>query len=80
MAHMKYSFMSTLQKQRRIPARYGAVLVTVLLASLAYAVLTAHILLWVWGVAAVISLGLSVFGVYLFYRLVLAVERIAYEQ
>ncbi|USZ72296.1 hypothetical protein [Natronosalvus halobius] len=71
--------MSSIHNQRRIPARYGIVLGAILFISFAYAIITAQILLWVWGLVALFSLGLSVFVVYLFYRLVRAVERIAYE-
>ncbi|WP_312907678.1 hypothetical protein [Natronosalvus caseinilyticus] len=72
--------MSFVHNRRRIPARYGIVLGAIVLGSFAYAVITAKILLWVWGLFAVLSVGISVFVVYLFYRLVRAVERIASEQ
>ena len=48
--------------------------------SFVYAVLTAQIVLWLLGVLAVISTSLSLFGISLFYTLVLAVEHIAYDR
>lgn len=72
--------MATSQIQGRVPKQYGVGLLAVLLVTLAYAVLVMQVEAWFWGVAALASLGLVVFAIYLFYRLVLAVERIAYEQ
>lgn len=72
--------MSTAYIQERVPVGYGVTLIAVLLVSLVYAVFTKQIGVWIWGVVAIVSLGLSFVGIYLFYRLVRAVERIAYDQ
>lgn len=70
---------STARIRNVVPAPYGIALAAGLLVTLAYVVLLRQIDLWLWGVVAVASLGLLSFVVYLFYRLVLAVERIADE-
>lgn len=70
---------STARIRNVVPVPYGIALAAVLLVTLAYAVLLRQIELWLWGVVAVASLALLSFVVYLFYRLVLAVERIADE-
>lgn len=72
--------METDQFQNRIPTQYLAALLAILLVSLVYAVVIGQIGAWVWGLMALVSLGVTVFVIYLLYRLVLAVERIAYEQ
>lgn len=72
--------MATGQIQDNVPVRYGVALIAVLLVSFVYAFFLAQIAVWLWGVVALVSLGLTLFLIYLFYRLVLAVEYIAYEQ
>ncbi len=49
-----------------------------MLVILVYAVLIGQSFLWLWTVLTVATLGFFVSPVYLFYRLVVAVERIAY--
>ncbi|WP_247002683.1 hypothetical protein [Halosolutus gelatinilyticus] len=71
--------MSTSQISDRFSTHHVIALLVVLLASFAYSVLLARILLWVWAVVTVFSIMLSLFVVYLFYRLVLAVERMSYR-
>lgn len=61
-----------------VPVRYGIVALVVVLAVGAYAVLIGQSLLMLWTVLAIAVAGLSLFVVFLFYRLVVAVERIAY--
>ncbi len=72
--------MEAAQFPNRIPTQYLAALLAILLLSLVYAVAIGQIGAWIWGLMALVSLGVTVFVIYLFYRLVLAVERIAYEQ
>ncbi|WP_312908633.1 hypothetical protein [Natronosalvus caseinilyticus] len=72
--------MPTAQLRQAVPLPYQILLLTALGGSLAYALITAHILLWFLSVAVVVSLGLGVVLVSLFYRLVVAVERIADER
>ena len=71
--------MSSVHIRERVPAPYSIAIVAILLISFVYAVIAAQVFLWIWGVIALISLGVSLFVLYLFYRLVLAVEQIAYE-
>ncbi|AEH35434.1 hypothetical protein Halxa_0795 [Halopiger xanaduensis SH-6] len=59
-----------------LPTSVGILVTVVLSVSLAYALLTANILLWVFGV---VSIGVSGGVLYLFYRLVTAVEEIAHK-
>ncbi len=72
--------MDTIQFPNRIPVQYIAALTAILLMSLIYAILIGQIGAWVWGLLVLFSLSVTVFVIYLLYRLVLAVERIAYEQ
>lgn len=72
--------MDTARFPNRIPIQYIAALLVISFVSLVYAVLIGQSGAWVWGLVALISLGMTVFVIYLLYRLVLAVERIAYEQ
>lgn len=69
--------MSVSRPQQWIPTTYAVPLVTLLAASFAYAVVVRQLLLWLFGVVALSTLALSAALVYLFYRLVIAVERIA---
>ncbi len=71
--------MSSVHIRERVLARYSIAIVAILLISFVYAVIAAQVFLWIWGVVALISLGVSLFVLYLFYRLVLAIEQIAYE-
>lgn len=50
-----------------------------LLVSLVWALLLGDLSSWLWAVAGSISIATSLLFLYLFYRLVLAVERIPYE-
>lgn len=73
--------MSIADLQTKIPRFTVPAIAGLLVFSLLYSVLvTADIILWlaVWG--GLLSVGTGVFVVYLFYRLVLAVERIADNQ
>lgn len=72
--------METTQFPNRIPTQYIAALFAIFFVSIVYAVVIGQIGAWLWGLMAAISLGMTVFVIYLLYRLVLAVERIAYEQ
>jgi protein-S-isoprenylcysteine O-methyltransferase Ste14 len=70
--------MSVADLQTKLPRFTVPTIVGLLAVSLLYSVLvTANITLWlaVWG--GLLSIGIGLFVVYLFYRLVLAVERIA---
>ncbi|XVH31890.1 hypothetical protein ACNS7O_01545 [Haloferacaceae archaeon DSL9] len=72
--------MSIADARDGVPAPYRIALLAVLLVSFAYAVFVlGQVLVWVWAVLAATSVGVSLFAVYLFYRLVLAIERIADE-
>ena len=71
--------MSTARFREAVPAQYGIVALTVLIVSVFYAFLMGDLLLWAQMVLATVSLGISLFVVYLFYRLVLAIERISYK-
>ncbi|MFB1065347.1 hypothetical protein [Natrinema sp. H-ect4] len=73
--------MSVADLQTKVPRFTVPTIAGLLLVSLLYSVLvTANITLWlaVWG--GLLSIGIGLFVVYLFYRLVLAVERIADNQ
>jgi protein-S-isoprenylcysteine O-methyltransferase Ste14 len=73
--------MSVADLQTQVPRFTVPVIASLLIISLLYSVLvTQNIVLWLvmWG--GVLSVGLTLFVVYLFYRLVLAVERIAERQ
>ncbi|MBX0298272.1 hypothetical protein [Haloarcula nitratireducens] len=73
--------MSVADLQIKVPRFIVPTIAGLLLVSLLYSVLvTANIILWlaVWG--GLLSIGIGLFVVYLFYRLVLAVERIADNQ
>ena len=58
-----------------VPALIG--ILVVLLVSLAYSVVIGSVGLWLVLVAAVANVGLLFFLLYLFYRLVVAVEKLA---
>ncbi|NKE37618.1 hypothetical protein GWG54_17770 [Natronococcus sp. JC468] len=58
------------------PTAVSAALVVGLLVILAYALLTGQVFLWLFVAGTV---GISAFVLFLFYRLVVAVEEIAYE-
>ncbi|WP_394739413.1 hypothetical protein [Natronococcus roseus] len=66
--------MSSRTAPRELPSEIGAGVAVVLFAILAYALLTGQIFLGLFGV---VIIGLSVYLLYLFYRLVVAVEEIA---
>ena len=73
--------MSVADLKTKVPRFTVPAIVVLLIVSLLYSILiTATIDLWlaVWG--RLLSIGLVVFVVYLLYRLVLAVERIADSQ
>ena len=73
--------MSVADLQTKVPRFTVPTIAGLLLVSLLYSVLvTANIILWlaVWG--GLLSIGIGLFVVYLFYRLVLAIERIADNQ
>lgn len=70
--------MSTARTAEEIPVRYGIAAFVIFLGTAAYALVIGQSFLWLWTVLAVAALGFSLFVVYLFYRLVVAVERIAY--
>lgn len=73
--------MSVADLQTKVPRFTAPVIASLLIISLLYSVLvTQNIVLWlvVWG--GLLSVVLTLFVVYLFYRLVLAVERIAERQ
>lgn len=70
--------MSSVERQLEIPTWVVGLVVVLFLASLVYGIviqsrILAVIVGWVW----ILGLGVSVFAVYLFYRFVLAVEKIA---
>ncbi|MFC4438750.1 MULTISPECIES: hypothetical protein [Natrialbaceae] len=69
--------MSIAQIRWTVPRSYAILLGAALTASFAYAVFVRQLLLWLFGVVALATFVLSVCVVYLFYRLVVAVERIA---
>ena len=69
--------MSAGRPQQWIPVRYTVWFGLLLAASFAYAVIVRQLLLWLFGVAVLTLLALSAALVYLFYRLVIAVERLA---
>ncbi len=73
--------MGSVPLQEKIPRFTAPAILMLLAGSLFYSVLvTAQIFAWLvfWG--GLFSIGLSLFVVYLLYRLVLAVERIADSQ
>jgi hypothetical protein len=73
--------MSVADLQTKVPRFTVPGIASLLIISLLYSVLvTQNIVLWfvMWG--GLLSIGLTLFVVYLFYRLVLAVERIADRQ
>lgn len=74
--------MSTASIAEGVPVRQAAVLLVVLLlVSLGYSIVVMQsFAIWVTAWGTVVSVGLGLFVVYLFYRLVLAVETIAYER
>lgn len=70
--------MSSVERQLEIPTWAVGLVVVLFTASLVYGIVVqsrilAVIMGWVW----IFGLGVSVFAVYLFYRFVLAVEKIA---
>lgn len=72
--------MATSQLEGKLPIRSGIVLLTVLLASLAYALLIGvRLEVLIQAVIAGLSFGMSVIFLYLFYRFVRAIERISRE-
>ncbi|MFC4988420.1 MULTISPECIES: hypothetical protein [Saliphagus] len=71
--------MSAARSEEGIPPRYGIGTFLVVLVALACAVLVGQSFLRLRTVLAVAALGLLSVVVSLFYRLVVAVERIAYE-
>ncbi|TYL38481.1 hypothetical protein CV102_11815 [Natronococcus pandeyae] len=66
--------MSSRNARKELPPEIGAGVAIVLFVSLAYALLARQIFLWLFSVA---TIGISVYLLYLFYRLVIAVEEIA---
>ena len=72
--------MSTAQLRVDLPLQYKLVVLALLLVTFAYAVLTAQILLWLLGLLTAASIGLFLFVIFLFYRLVVAVEQLAAER
>jgi hypothetical protein len=73
--------MSVADLQAKVPRLIIPAIVSLLILSLLYSILvTGNIVIWLamWG--GLLSIGLVLFVIYLFYRLVLAVERIADEQ
>jgi hypothetical protein len=73
--------MSVADLQTKVPRFTVPAIVSLLILSLLYSILvTGNIVIWlaVWG--GLLSVGLTLFVIYLFYRLVVAVERIAEGQ
>lgn len=73
--------MSVADLQTKVPRFTVPAVVSLLILSFLYSILvTGNIVIWlaVWG--GLLSIGLTLFVIYLFYRLVLAVERIAEGQ
>ncbi|MDG5821015.1 hypothetical protein [Natronococcus sp. A-GB7] len=66
--------MSSRTVPRELPSEIGAGVAIVLFAILGYSLLTGQVFL---GLFSVVIIGLSVYLLYLFYRLVVAVEEIA---
>lgn len=72
--------MATSRFEERLPIRSGIVLLAVLLAGFAYVLLLGvRLEVLIQAIVAGLSLGMSVAFLYLFYRLVRAVERISHE-
>jgi len=70
--------MSTRPLQQRVPSYVAPLVIALALVTLLYSLLvTGQLLLWValWG--SLVATAVTVLLVYLFYRLVVAVERIA---
>lgn len=66
--------MKSVDSKKELPTSIGIGVALILFVSLAYALLTTNIFLWLFIVVAV---GFSTFIIYLFYRLVIAVEEIS---
>lgn len=66
--------MSTARRRNELPTSIGIGFAIVFILGLVYAVLTGNVFLWVF---TAVSLGLSFYLLFLFYRLVVAVEEIA---
>jgi len=70
--------MSARTLQQRVPSYVAPLVIALALVSLLYAVfVTGELLLWLVAWGSVISTAVAVVLVYLFYRLVVAVEEIA---
>jgi hypothetical protein len=73
--------MSVADLQAKVPRFTVPAIVSLLILSLVYSILVSGtIVLWLAAWGGLLSIGLALFVIYLFYRLVLAVERIADEQ
>lgn len=66
--------MSTAESRNELPASIGIVLATVFVLGLIYGFLTGNVFLFA---LIVPSLGVTIYALFLFYRLVVAVEEIA---
>jgi protein-S-isoprenylcysteine O-methyltransferase Ste14 len=73
--------MSVADLQTKVPRFIVPTIASLLIVSLLYSILvTQNVVLWLAAWGGVLSVGLTLFVVYLFYRLVLAVERITDRQ
>lgn len=73
--------MSAVELQAKVPQFTLPVIAGLMIITLLYSILvTGNIVLWLAAWGGLFSLGVSVLLVYLFYRLVVAVERIAERQ
>lgn len=68
--------MPTRNSRKELPTSAGAVVGIILIVSFAYGLLTGTPFLWLFGT---VSILLTAYVLFLFYRLVLAVEEIAHK-